>query len=157
MPAPYSEDLRVRIEPEKRGKAQQLPWQSADLHLRQEEFAMRYFSDGRIELDTGPRRTPNPRTCHGRKNYLFCGSAGAARRLTGVYALVCSCQNLGIHTRTYLTDVITRLQAAHPLRQIDPLRPDIWAIERGTLTTDKWLYKSPRRLVVGTALSMLAV
>ena len=103
----------------------------------QEEFVMRCFSDGRFELDTGRVERQIREPVIGRKNYLFSGSADAARRLAGVYALVCSCQNLGIHTRTYLTDVITRLQAGHPLREINQLRPDIWAIERGALAADK--------------------
>ena len=43
-----------------------------------------------------------------------------------VYTLVCSCQNLGINTREYLTDVIGRLQAGFPLRRINDLLPDVW-------------------------------
>jgi hypothetical protein len=64
---------------------------------------------------------------------LFSGSAEAAKRLAAVYTLVCSCQNLGINTRIYLEDIITRLQAGFPLRLINRLRPDIWAQERTSL------------------------
>ena len=68
-------------------------------------------------------------------HYLFSGSADAARRLAGVYSLVCSCQNLGINTRLYLTDIITKLLAGFPLRDINRLRPDIWATEHPTLVS----------------------
>ncbi len=101
--------------------------------LDQEAYVMRCFTDGRFELDTGRVERQIREPVIGRKNFLFSGSADAARRLAGVYSLVCSCQNLGINTRLYLTDIITKLQAGFPLRDINRLRPDIWAVERSTL------------------------
>lgn len=38
----------------------------------------------------------------------------------------CCCQNVGINTREYLTDVIGRLQAGFPLRRINDLLPNVW-------------------------------
>jgi transposase len=105
--------------------------------LNQKEFAMRCLTDGRFELDTGRVERQIREPVIGRKNYLFSGSAAAASRLAGAYSLVCSCQNLGINTRAYLTDIITKLQAGFPLRDINRLRPDVWAAERSTLVTQQ--------------------
>ena len=101
--------------------------------LDQEAFVMRCLTHGRFELDTGRVERQIREPVIGRKNYLFSGSAAAASRLAGVYTLVCSCQNLGINTRAYLTDIIIKLQAGYPLREINRLRPDVWAAERSTL------------------------
>lgn len=101
--------------------------------LDQKDFVLRCLTDGRFELDTGRVERQIREPVIGRKNYLFSGSAEAARRLAGVYTLVCSCQNLGINTRAYLVDIITRLEAGFPLRQINRLRPDVWAAENPAL------------------------
>ena len=105
--------------------------------LDQEAFVMRCLTDGRFELDTGRVERQIREPVIGRKNYLFSGSAAAASRLAGVYTLVCSCQNLGINTRAYLTDIIIKLQAGFPLREINRLRPDIWAAEQPTLVAQQ--------------------
>jgi transposase len=100
---------------------------------QQKDFVLRCLDDGRFELDTGRVERQIREPVIGRKNYLFSGSAEAAERLAGVYTLVCSCQNLGINTRAYLLDIITRLQAGFPLRDINRLRPDRWAREHPSL------------------------
>lgn len=104
---------------------------------QQKDFLLRCFEDGRFELDTGRIERQIKEPVIGRKNYLFSGSPEAAKRLAGVYSLVCSCQNLGINTRVYLGDIITRLQAGFPLRDINRLRPDIWAKEHPSLVAQQ--------------------
>jgi transposase len=110
--------------------------------LQQRDFLLRCLEDGRFELDTGRVERQIREPVIGRKNYLFSGSPEAAGRLAGVYTLVCSCQNLGINTRNYLVDIITRLQAGFPLREINRLRPDIWAKEHPSLTAHQMAQKS---------------
>lgn len=112
---------------------------------QQKDFVLRCLSDGRFELDTGRVERQIREPVIGRKNYLFSGSAKAAQRLAGVYTLVCSCQNLGIDTRAYLTEIITQLQAGFPLRHINRLRPDIWAEGRRRRRAEaQQLTKQPR-------------
>jgi transposase len=101
--------------------------------LNQRPFIERCFTDGRFALDTGRVERQIREPAIGRKNYLFAGSPEAARLLAGGYSIVCSCHNLGIPTREYLLDVIPRLEAGFPLRRINELRPDQWAVERGIL------------------------
>lgn len=104
---------------------------------QQKDFLLRCFEDGRFELDTGRIEREIKEPVIGRKNYLFSGSAEAAGRLAGVYTLICSCNKLGINTRAYLVDIITRLQAGFPLRDINRLRPDIWAKEHPSLVAQQ--------------------
>src|SRR5690348_17115117 len=108
---------------------------------RAEDFALRCLTDGRFELDTGRVERQIKEPVIGRKNYLFSGSAPAAQLLAGAYTLVCSCRNLGINTREYLVDVITKLQAGFPLRDINQLRPDNWAARRVGLVAHQQMAK----------------
>lgn len=93
----------------------------------QRVFVRRCLTDGRFEIDNGATERAIRRPCIGRNNYLFTGSPEAAERLAGAYTLVQSCRNLGLDTRAYLIDVLTRLEAGWPLRRIDELVPDRWA------------------------------
>ena len=57
---------------------------------------------------------------------------------TTALSLRAFCDEIGVHLqslyyRAYLTDIISKLQAGYPLREINRLRPDIWASERSTL------------------------
>jgi transposase len=104
---------------------------------QQKPFLLRCFEDGRFELDTGRIEREIKEPVIGRKNYLFTGSPEAAKRLAGVYTLICSCNNLGINTRAYLVDIIARLHAGFPLRHINRLRPDIWAQEHPSLVAQQ--------------------
>ena len=109
---------------------------------QQKPFLLRCFEDGRFELDTGRIEREIKEPVIGRKNYLFTGSSEAAKRLAGVYTLICSCKKLGINTRAYLVDIITRLQAGFPLRDINRLRPDIWAKEHPSLVAHQMAQKA---------------
>jgi transposase len=107
---------------------------AAGYAIAQKEFALRCLTDGRFELDTGRVERQIREPVVGRKNYLHSGSADAARLLAGAYTLVCSCRHLGINTREYLIDIMTKLRAGFPMRDINQLRPDVWAANRVSLT-----------------------
>lgn len=100
---------------------------------QQRPFIRRCFSDGRFEIDNGHTERAIRRPCIGRNNYLFTGSIAAAQRLAGAYTLVLSCRNLGVDVRTYLIDVIRKLEDGWPLRRIGELVPDRWAALHGPL------------------------
>ena len=93
----------------------------------QRPFVRRCFEDGRFEIDNGHTERQIREPALGRKNFLFTGSADAAKRLAGAYTLVQSCRNLGFPARDYLIDVINKLEADWPLRRIRELVPDRWA------------------------------
>jgi transposase len=94
---------------------------------QQRPFIRRCFEDGRFEIDNGHTERQIREPAIGRKNYLFSGSADAARRLAGAYTLVQSCHNLGISTRDYLIDVLHKVERGWPLARIRELVPDRWA------------------------------
>jgi transposase len=101
---------------------------------QQRPYVHRCFTDGRFEIDNGLVERTLREPCMGRKAYLFTGSAKAAERLAGAYSLVQSCRLLGISTRDYLIDVLTKLDAGWSIQRLDELVPDRWAHDRGLLT-----------------------
>jgi len=104
---------------------------------QQRPFIRRCFRDGRFEIDNGHTERQIREPAIGRKNFLFTGSADAAKSLAGAYTLVQSCRNLGLSVRDYLIDVINKLERGWPLRRIRELVPDRWAeLHRAVATTD---------------------
>lgn len=95
---------------------------------QQRVFVRRCFSDGRFEIDNGAVERALREPAIGRKNFLFTGSKDAAVRLAGAYTLVQSCRALGINTRSYLADVIGKLEAGWPARRLADLMPHRWAL-----------------------------
>jgi transposase len=94
---------------------------------QQRPFIRRCFRDGRFEIDNGHTERQIREPAIGRKNFLFTGSADAAKSLAAAYTLVQSCRNLGFSAREYLIDVIHKLERGWPLRRIRELVPDRWA------------------------------
>lgn len=90
---------------------------------------MRFFDDGRIQLDTGHlERSLRPVTV-GRKNYLFFGSLRGGQTAATLYSVVQSARLYHLDVTAYLTDVLRRLPEIQPTDSaaIRPLLPDQWA------------------------------
>jgi len=100
--------------------------------LQQRVYVRRCFMDGRFEIDNGAVEREIREVAVGRKNYLFTGSADAGERLAAAYTLVQTCRNLGISTREYLNDVLRKLEAGWPARQLTDLLPHRWAALRAS-------------------------
>ena len=98
----------------------------------QREFIRRCFSDGRFEIDNGRVERAIREPALGRKNFLFTGSLAAGERLAAAYTLVQSCRALGVSTRDYLIDVITKIAGGWPARRLAELMPQRWADGRAT-------------------------
>lgn len=94
---------------------------------QQRAFVRRCFTDGALEIDNGAVERAIREPALGRKNFLFTGSAVAARRLAAAYSLVQTCRALGLSTRDYLLDVITKLEQRWPARRLTELLPHRWA------------------------------
>lgn len=97
---------------------------------QQRVYVRRCFGDGRLEIDNGAVERAIREPALGRKNFLFTGSAQAAKRLAGAYSLVQTCRVLGISTREYLIDVIGKLERGWPARRLTELLPHRWAANR---------------------------
>ena len=85
-----------------------------------------YLGDGRIEIDNNLVENAIRPTKLGAKNWLFIGCREAGQRAAILYTIVENCRRLGIDTREYLEDVLTRL-------------PGMMASEAGNLTPANWL------------------
>lgn len=97
---------------------------------QQRVYVRRCFFDGRLEIDNGAVERAIREPAIGRKNFLFTGSAQAAKRLAGAYSLVQTCRALGISTREYLIDVISKIEDGWPARRLTELLPHRWAESR---------------------------
>jgi len=93
----------------------------------QRPFIRRCFSDGRFEIDNGAVERAIREPAIGRKNYLFTGSEAAGRRLAAAYSLVQTCRAIGVPTRDYLVDVITKIERRWPARRLTELLPHRWS------------------------------
>lgn len=97
---------------------------------QQRVYVRRCFEDGRFEIDNGAVERAIREPALGRKNFLFTGSARAAKRLAAAYTLVQTCRSLGLSTREYLLDVVTKLERGWPARRLSELLPHRWAESR---------------------------
>ncbi len=84
------------------------------------------LGDGRIEIDNNLVENAIRPTKLGAKNWLFIGRHEAGQRAAVLYTIVENCRRLGIDTREYLEDVLTRL-------------PGMKDSEAVTLTPANWL------------------
>ena len=85
-----------------------------------------YLGDGRVEIDNNLVENRIRPTKLGAKNWLFIGCAEAGQKAAILYTIVENCRRLGIDTRAYLEDVLTRL-------------PGMKASEAVHLTPANWL------------------
>jgi transposase len=102
--------------------------------INQEPFLRRCLTDGRFELDTGRVERAIREVAIGRKNFVLTGSPAGAERLATAYTLIESARRaLGTEAlRTYLIDIISKLEHGHPLAQLNELLPTAWAAGQTT-------------------------
>lgn len=86
----------------------------------------RFLEDGRLSLDNNSCERQIRDIALGRKNFLFAGSHGAARRTAVLYSLMRTCAQHGLAPLPYLTDVLRRLAAGCAGDAFDDLLPDRW-------------------------------
>ena len=98
------------------------------LHLRPQ--LRRSLENGITEIDNNRCEQSIRPIALGRKNWLHIGSPAAAPSVAAIISVVESCKRMGINVRTYLSDVLPRLAAAHP---------DNLANIAATLTPVNWL------------------
>ena len=97
--------------------------------INQEPYLRRCFSDGRFELDNSRVERAIREVAIGRKNFILTGSPAGAERLATAYTIIESARRaLGTERlRSYLIDVITKLENGWPLANLNALTPDAWA------------------------------
>jgi len=83
----------------------------------------RFLDDGRIDLDTNPVERSIRPVALGRKNALFAGSDGGARRWAVVGSLVETAKLNGVEPYGWLRGVLSRMVEGHPNQRLDELLP----------------------------------
>jgi transposase len=86
----------------------------------------RYLEDGRLEIDNNRVERLIRPVALGRKNYLFAGSDAGAERAAVVYSVLATCTLHEIDPWAYLQDVLAKIAAGWPQRELDALLPDRW-------------------------------
>jgi len=86
----------------------------------------RFLDDGRIELDNNTVERAIRPIALGRKNHLFAGSDGGAKRWAIVASLLATAKLNNIEPFAYLKDVLERLSDGHLTSRIDDLLPWNW-------------------------------
>jgi len=76
-----------------------------------------------VDLDTNPVERSIRPVALGRKNSLFAGSDGGARRWAVVGSLVETAKLNGIEPYAWLRDVLSRMVDGHPQQRLDELLP----------------------------------
>jgi transposase len=85
-----------------------------------------FLADGRVEIDNNLVENAIRPTKLGAKNWLFLGNVQSGDKCAILYTIVENCRRLGLNTREYLEDVLTRL-------------PAMKASEAASLTPARWL------------------
>jgi len=85
-----------------------------------------FLGDGRIELDTNTVERAIRPVALGRKNHLFAGSDGGAKRWATVCSLIATAKLNDIEPFAYLTDVLERMSSGYPASRLDELLPWNW-------------------------------
>ncbi len=91
-----------------------------------------YLDDGRIEIDNNLIENAIRPTKLGAKNWLFLGNVESGKKCAILYTIVENCRRLGINSREYLEDVLTRL-------------PAMKASEAASLTPANWIAARTRK------------
>lgn len=83
----------------------------------------RFLDEGCVEIDSNVvERAIRPITL-GRKNHLFAGSDGGGRHWAVLASLIATCKINDVDPNAYLSDVLARIVARHPMSRIDELLP----------------------------------
>ncbi len=83
---------------------------------------MRYFDDGRAEIDNLIAERALHGVALGRRNYLFAGSYAGSERAAAMYSLIGTARLNGLDPEAYLAYVIERI-SDHQVNRIDELLP----------------------------------
>ena len=82
-----------------------------------------FLDDGRVDLDSNPVERSIRPVALGRKNSLFAGSDGGAKRWAVVGSLVETAKLNGVEPYAWLRDVLSKMVDGHPQKQLDELLP----------------------------------
>ncbi len=86
---------------------------------------VRYIEDGRFEIDNNPVENTIRPVALGRKNYLFAGSHGGAKRAAMMYSFLACCKKSDVEPFAWLSDVLNRISDCK-ISRLHELLPQNW-------------------------------
>ena len=98
---------------------------AADYVLSRREALKVFLEHPDVPLDTNHLEQQIRPIALGRKNWLFCWTELGTRTLTVLQSLITTCRLQGIDPRTYLIDVLQRIEC-HPMSEVEKLTPRLW-------------------------------
>jgi len=98
---------------------------AADYVLARTAALMVFLEHPDVPLDTNHLEREIRPLALGRKNWLFCWTEVGTRVVTIWQSLIATCRLQGIDPRTYLVDVLQRIQV-HPASAVEQLIPRLW-------------------------------
>ena len=102
------------------------PLSKAIAYAREREGPLRvYLSDPDLQIDTNHLERAIRPIAIGRKNWVFCWTEIGAERAGIIQSLLSTCRLHGVHSYTYLVDVLQRV-SIHPMSAVEELTPRRW-------------------------------
>jgi len=89
----------------------------------------RFATDARLEADNNIAENAIRCIALGRRNWLFAGSNSGGERAAAMYSILRTAKLNDVNPEAYLSDILARIAAGHPINRIDQLMP--WAYQRG--------------------------
>jgi len=89
----------------------------------------RFATDARLEADNNIAENAIRCIALGRRNCLFAGSNSGGERAAAMYSILRTAKLNDVNPEAYLSDILARIAAGHPINRIDQLMP--WAYQRG--------------------------
>jgi transposase len=87
----------------------------------------RFATDARLEADNNIAENAIRCIALGRRNWLFAGSHSGGERAAAMYSILQTAKLNGVNPQAYLTDILARIAAGHPISRISELMP--WAFQ----------------------------
>src|ERR1700761_1530259 len=87
----------------------------------------RFATDARLEADNNIAENAIRCIALGRRNWLFAGSHSGGERAAAMYSILQTAKLNGVNPQAYLTDILARIAAGHPISRIAELMP--WAFQ----------------------------
>jgi hypothetical protein len=85
--------------------------------------AIAYGTNGRLEIDNNIAERALRGVAVGRRNWLFAGPRAGGERAAAIYTVIQTCKANGVDPQTYITDVITKVEADWPANRWGELMP----------------------------------
>ena len=86
----------------------------------------RFATDARLEADNNIAENAIRCIALGRRNWLFAGSHSGGERAAAMYSILQTAKLNGVNPESYLTDILAKIAAGHPISRISELMPWVY-------------------------------